>query len=341
MSYLICDKCGRYYKLQEGESPNDFSDKCECSGTLKHVVLGALETESFGAEETLKHEGFGTQIEDLLVTFPTDFENQEFSSDLEYFDDGETIKPKSIGVGVPIILLIYFTTLYIIPDMSFAILIIPTALLIGSFAAAYTSGVTYKQGITNGILTSVIAGCISFVIILILKIITTSKFPHLNESLFELTLQLILIFILIPTFFGFIGSLTAVTIKTREMELNWKIFGEGTILTAILFFSTLLLSPLIGGVFAGSKTDGDYWEGIKHGFFIGGFGTTIAITIGIVTGPQWLKTNIIPDLTTYIIVRFIIILILIFVIGGILGSVGGATGTAAKKIRRNRSDMSD
>lgn len=35
--YLICDKCNEYYKLQLGESPNDFIDKCECGGNLIFV----------------------------------------------------------------------------------------------------------------------------------------------------------------------------------------------------------------------------------------------------------------------------------------------------------------
>ena len=36
MGYLVCDKCNEYYKLQPGESPEDFSDKCECGGKLKY-----------------------------------------------------------------------------------------------------------------------------------------------------------------------------------------------------------------------------------------------------------------------------------------------------------------
>lgn len=34
MGYLICDKCGEYYELQEGESPEDFDLTCECGGKL-------------------------------------------------------------------------------------------------------------------------------------------------------------------------------------------------------------------------------------------------------------------------------------------------------------------
>lgn len=32
--YLVCDKCGGYYKLQKGESPEDFLDTCKCGGKL-------------------------------------------------------------------------------------------------------------------------------------------------------------------------------------------------------------------------------------------------------------------------------------------------------------------
>jgi len=34
MSYLVCYKCGSYYELQEGESPDDFDLKCDCGGEL-------------------------------------------------------------------------------------------------------------------------------------------------------------------------------------------------------------------------------------------------------------------------------------------------------------------
>ncbi|BDZ70373.1 protease htpX [Methanobacterium petrolearium] len=35
--YLICEKCGGYYELQPGESPDDFTDECECGGKLEYV----------------------------------------------------------------------------------------------------------------------------------------------------------------------------------------------------------------------------------------------------------------------------------------------------------------
>lgn len=33
--FLVCDKCGGYYELQKGESPEDFSVECDCGGHLE------------------------------------------------------------------------------------------------------------------------------------------------------------------------------------------------------------------------------------------------------------------------------------------------------------------
>lgn len=37
MGYLICKKCKKYYKLQEGEVPTNFENKCNCGNTLRYV----------------------------------------------------------------------------------------------------------------------------------------------------------------------------------------------------------------------------------------------------------------------------------------------------------------
>ncbi|MBI5680531.1 MAG: hypothetical protein HZC47_06550 [Methanobacterium sp.] len=36
MSYVVCEKCGGYYELEEGESPHDF-DLCQCGGNLEYM----------------------------------------------------------------------------------------------------------------------------------------------------------------------------------------------------------------------------------------------------------------------------------------------------------------
>jgi predicted amidophosphoribosyltransferase len=36
LGYLVCDACGGYYQLQQGESADDFDSKCDCGGKLEH-----------------------------------------------------------------------------------------------------------------------------------------------------------------------------------------------------------------------------------------------------------------------------------------------------------------
>lgn len=43
MSYLICQKCGGYYELEDDESPEDF-DRCRCGGKLIHTEHLDFET---------------------------------------------------------------------------------------------------------------------------------------------------------------------------------------------------------------------------------------------------------------------------------------------------------
>ncbi len=33
--YLVCNSCGGYYQLEDHEEPEDFSDECECGGSLE------------------------------------------------------------------------------------------------------------------------------------------------------------------------------------------------------------------------------------------------------------------------------------------------------------------
>lgn len=38
MGYLICKDCNGYYKLQDGEKPEDFTNKCACGGNLRYAI---------------------------------------------------------------------------------------------------------------------------------------------------------------------------------------------------------------------------------------------------------------------------------------------------------------
>ena len=54
MGYLICDKCGGYYELQPGESPDDFTDECGCGGNLEYTTTSDIE-DSISDYEDLPH----------------------------------------------------------------------------------------------------------------------------------------------------------------------------------------------------------------------------------------------------------------------------------------------
>ncbi|SCG84817.1 DUF4013 domain-containing protein [Methanobacterium congolense] len=61
--YLVCEKCGGYYQLQSGESPEDFSDTCECGGKLKFVQ----DLNDNSAEDTISEkQNFKDKLKSLL-----------------------------------------------------------------------------------------------------------------------------------------------------------------------------------------------------------------------------------------------------------------------------------
>ena len=56
MSYLICEKCGGYYELQEGESIEDF-DSCQCGGKLGYDRK--KDTKNFVSEKQKQSKALG------------------------------------------------------------------------------------------------------------------------------------------------------------------------------------------------------------------------------------------------------------------------------------------
>ena len=113
MGFLVCKECGGYYELQEGESPEDFSDKCECGGLLEYAP---------SLDETSKADKSKSRFEDYIST---DF--------------------RAIIIGL-IIVFISFVLSYILNLnhlTSFGI-------LIGGLITGYFSKKGLKKGIING-----------------------------------------------------------------------------------------------------------------------------------------------------------------------------------------------
>jgi hypothetical protein len=73
MPYLVCKKCGGYYQLQEGESPDDFYGKCNCGGDLKYVeslegdTLINLESQELESQELESQELESQESNSVIV----------------------------------------------------------------------------------------------------------------------------------------------------------------------------------------------------------------------------------------------------------------------------------
>ena len=66
MGYLICDKCGGYYELQPGESPEDFDLTCNCGGELKYYK--SIDDEDIeNSDHTGINDGKSSQYNNILI----------------------------------------------------------------------------------------------------------------------------------------------------------------------------------------------------------------------------------------------------------------------------------
>jgi len=183
MGYLICEKCEGFYELKEGESPEDFSDKCECGGKLEYV-------------DTIKES-----------------KNYDINEDVPNIDNNQSkIKLKSVGIGaisslliillffLPKLLLKYNTYELAIISVVFMLILAP---LIGGFIASYSCRrCNYKYGVVNSIIA---------IFIYNIGIILIEYFPlHLGMGF---GLAAYLFFALVIEIFGIIGGVLGIFIK--------------------------------------------------------------------------------------------------------------------------------
>jgi hypothetical protein len=122
LGYLKCEKCGGYYELQEGESSEDFSDKCECGGSLKYAL---------NLDETSKADKSTSRFEEFIST---DF------------------RAVILGLIIVFIIFIIFKFGHILNFY----LTTAIAILIGGLITGYFSKKRYKKGVINGASVGVI-----------------------------------------------------------------------------------------------------------------------------------------------------------------------------------------
>ena len=166
MSYLICEKCGGYYTLKEGEKPEDF-EMCECGGSLRYVqnfnshideeldpineinICPDCGTESPAWGRYSKSRG---KMAKNTKNKKTDSSNAENTSNEFKMPYNLILRAISIIVGILIVVIPTF----LIGDQNYALAL----LLIAGVVVSLIAGGTTEDGALNGCIMGLIAALI-------------------------------------------------------------------------------------------------------------------------------------------------------------------------------------
>lgn len=198
VKYLYCDKCDGYYILNSGESPDDFSDKCECGG---YLILGEM------AEKTEEE-----KLKELASKQLASERKREFLSFFSTFDFFSAI---SIGA------VLGFFTIFLIPIGSFFTVFVMSS-LITSFIVKkdvnvpslitlkFINNNSHFKRVYTGIIASV---CIGFLVGLGIGAFNVRQ-TGVSPSTFLAQVVLgIIFFMIIGLILGIIGGFIGVMIK--------------------------------------------------------------------------------------------------------------------------------
>lgn len=181
--FLICDKCKEYHEFQPGEYSSDFINKCNCGGKLNYTKIIDLDNSSETEDQ------FENSSESLL--------NLEGSSNILKRTIAITIGVIFIVVsGLENFVVFHMSPIYLYGD-----------LMIGGFVVALVAGGSYKDGIFNGMIVTVIGILILF------------HFFNLGPAV-GITYTNILSIALIFAPLGIIGGLIAIFCRKRKKTSN-------------------------------------------------------------------------------------------------------------------------
>jgi predicted nucleic acid-binding Zn ribbon protein len=198
MSRLVCEKCGGYYKLKEGESPEDFKS-CQCGGNLKYVqnFNSHIDEEMDPLNEINICPSCGTEAPSSekycksCNTIKSKEENLKESNTQK-----DIIRILAVITGILIVLIPLFLI-----DQNYALVLIVIGGLVASLAASND-----EERVLNGIIVGVIAGLI--LLIFRSNITFSSEISYFNVFVFEMIGPLI-----IHALFGLLGGLINILIR--------------------------------------------------------------------------------------------------------------------------------
>ncbi len=224
MFYLICEKCGGYYTLKEGEKPEDF-EMCECGGSLRYIqnfnshideeldpineinICPDCGTESPSGEKHSKSRG---KMAKNTKNKKTDSSNAEYASNEFKIPHNLILRTISIIVGILIVVIPTF----LIGDQNYALAL----LLIAGVVVSLIAGGTTEDGALDG----VIMGLIAALIVLIFR----GNYLYVND--YDLIFNIYYFFIemggavLILALFGLVGGIIGSLIRDLLIKTEKK-----------------------------------------------------------------------------------------------------------------------
>jgi len=222
--YIVCESCGGEYKLQEGESLEDF-DACECGGKLK----------SAGIIEETKGTSNLHEIADKLDPETVQKAKDKSKGFLENFK--EYLSWKAIGISTLILLILSivygiltrdsFTAIDLTISLTKGLELIFLLALLGGIFTGYIlarknkSGKNLQMGILNGIITGFI--CATMCAFTISFMYGNINLPNILNN-FQETLTLFYYFVwswtylLITIIAGAIGGFVGVYIQMKSFK---------------------------------------------------------------------------------------------------------------------------
>lgn len=194
MGYLQCDKCGGYYELQEGESPDDFSDTCECGGKLKYkdAINDNYSSEQPISDHYLDNPGTTycgkcghKNSYNAMFCKKCGSKLKKSKGKIEKFNSKINILAVFLGLLVSLIVL-FVSSLVFYPFVAsnqidivyFVLLTIACMLFIGGIVVGFLVGKKYSNGLINGgfltLVTLVNFGSIIAVVWLVTTVLTAA-----------------------------------------------------------------------------------------------------------------------------------------------------------------------
>ena len=216
MSLLVCEKCRGYYKLKEGESPEDF-ESCQCGGKLRYIQnfnshfdeemdpLNEINICPSCGTENLANEKFCKSCNSLIKT-----ENNKKNQS----NPSKTIKKSKSQRYVIIRILVIIAGILIVLIPSLLIINQDYALIlfiIAGFVVGLVTGKDNEEIILNGAIVGIIAGLI--LLIFRSNILYSGDGSYIEFLIFEVVSPLLILII-----FTLLGALIAILIKYLAFE---------------------------------------------------------------------------------------------------------------------------